>query len=125
MKKNELPISPHLQIYKPQLTSVLSISHRIAGIFLISLLPLVTIWLTCLILGESIYQIFIQIMSLFISKIILIFICFGFSYHMLNGIRHIFWDFGVGVDIKNSSIWGVVIILSSFIITIFFGVNII
>ncbi len=121
MKKSQLPISPHLQIYRPQLTSVLSIAHRIAGFFLISLLPLITIWLICIVFGEHTYGIFIKFMSLKISKLVLILICFGFSYHMLNGIRHIFWDFGYGIEIKTSGIWGVFIILLSCLITIFFS----
>tara|TARA_B100000989_G_scaffold51264_1_gene34074 strand:+ start:1325 stop:1702 length:378 start_codon:yes stop_codon:yes gene_type:complete len=121
MKKSQLPISPHLQIYRPQLTSVLSIAHRIAGFFLISLLPLITIWLSCIVFGEHTYGIFIKFMSLKISKLVLILICFGFSYHMLNGIRHIFWDFGYGIEIKTSGIWGVFIILLSCLITIFFS----
>ena len=125
MKKSQLPISPHLQIYRPQLTSVLSIAHRIAGFFLISLLPLITFWLGCIVFGEQTYGVFIKFMSLKISKLVLILICFGFSYHMLNGIRHIFWDFGYGVEIKASGIWGVFIILLTCLITIFFSLLII
>lgn len=121
MKKSQLPISPHLQIYRPQLTSVLSIAHRIAGFFLISLLPLIIIWLGCIAFGEYTYGVFIKLMSLKISKLVLILICFGFSYHMLNGIRHIFWDLGYGIEIKTSGIWGVLIILLSCLITIFFS----
>ena len=124
MKKNNLPISPHLQIYRPQLTSVLSISHRISGFFLVLLLPLIIIWLSCLLIGEFAYESFINFLSLKISKFFLIMICFGFLYHMFNGIRHIFWDFGIGVEIKISSIWGIIILLSTSIITIIFGMSI-
>ncbi len=124
MKKTNLPISPHLQIYRPQLTSVLSISHRISGFFLVLLLPLIMIWLGCLLIGEFAYQSLINFLSLKISKFVLIMICFGFSYHMLNGIRHIFWDFGIGVEIKVSGIWGVVILLLTSFVTIIFGLSI-
>ena len=121
MKKTNLPISPHLQIYRPQLTSVLSISHRISGFFLVLLLPLIMIWLGCLLIGEFAYQSLINFLSLKISKFFLIMICFGFSYHMLNGIRHIFWDFGIGVEIKVSGIWGIIILLLTSFVTIIFG----
>ncbi len=123
--KDQLPISPHLQIYKPQLTSVLSIAHRITGFCLSLTIPLYLIWIGCIFLGNSAYSFFINLCSTTFFDLVFIIMVYGFSYHMLNGIRHIFWDFGYGISIKFSSVSGVIIIISSTIIAIFFGFKVI
>ena len=114
MKNKEiLPISPHLQIYKPQLTSVLSIAHRITGFCLSLTLPLYLVWLGCIFLGSNIYEIFVHFCSNKMVSIIFVLMTYGFSYHMLNGIRHLLWDLGYGLSIKFSSISAVLIIFLS------------
>lgn len=118
MKNTKLPISPHLQIYKPQITSVLSITHRITGFFLSLTLPLLLLWLFCIFLGLSAYSSFITIFSYTPLKLILIPITYAFSYHMLNGIRHLIWDCGYGFSLRFSSISGVLIVTFSILITI-------
>lgn len=121
--KNKLPLSPHLQIYKPQITSVLSITHRITGFCLSLTLPLYLVWLGCLYIGEPTYSLFINICSHPISKIIFILMTYGFSYHMLNGIRHLFWDIGLGISIKFSSISGIAIIILSLSLTFLISIK--
>ena len=64
------------------------------------------VWLSCLLIGEFAYLSLINFLSLKICKFFLIMICFGFSYHMLNGIRHIFWDFGIGVRDQSFRVMG-------------------
>ena len=123
--KDQLPTSPHLQIYKPQLTSVLSIAHRITGFCLSLTLPLYLIWLGCIFFGDSAYSLLVNLCSNIFSSLIFILMIYGFSYHMLNGIRHILWDFGYGISIKFSSISGVIIILVSTVITFFVSFNVI
>ena len=118
MKNTKLPISPHLQIYKPQITSVLSITHRITGFFLSLTLPLLLLWLFCIFLGSSVYSSFIIFFSYLPLKLILIPITYAFSYHMLNGIRHLIWDCGYGFSLRFSSISGVLIVTLSILITI-------
>ena len=118
MKNTKLPISPHLQIYKPQITSVLSITHRITGFFLSLTLPLLLLWLFCIFLGLSAYSSFITFFSYTPLKLILIPITYAFSYHMLNGIRHLIWDCGYGFSLRFSSISGVLIVTLSILITI-------
>ena len=118
MKNTKLPISPHLQIYKPQITSVLSITHRITGFFLSLTLPLLLLWLFCIFLGSSVYSSFITFFSYTPLKLTLIPITYAFSYHMLNGIRHLIWDCGYGFSLRFSSISGVLIVTLSILITI-------
>lgn len=118
MTKPIRPLSPHLQIYKPQLTSLMSISHRLSGIFL-SLSTLVLVyWLMAVVAGEPAYQ---QAQNLFNSWLGLVFL-FGWSlalfYHLCNGVRHLSWDVGLGMDIKTvyltgGLVWVVTLLLTS------------
>ena len=119
MKKQDLPLSPHLQIYKPQITSLLSISHRISGVALNFVLVILVLGLLCITLGESYFELLISLINSFPIKIIIFLAILGFSYHFLNGIRHIIWDFGFLLGNKSSAIFGYFIIATSFISSIF------
>ena len=119
MKKQDLPLSPHLQIYKPQITSLLSISHRISGVALNFVLVIVVLGLLCITLGESYFELLISLINSFPIKIIIFLAILGFSYHFLNGIRHIIWDFGFLLGNRSSAIFGYFIIATSFISSIF------
>lgn len=121
MKKN-LPISPHLQIYKPQITSILSIAHRITGFSLNLVLVLTTIWIVSMSLGDIYYQNFVKIFQTFFIKFVVYFIVLGISYHALNGIRHILWDFGYLIDNNSALISGIVIIICSITISILISI---
>lgn len=123
MKNNKLPTSPHLQIYKPQITSVLSITHRITGFCLSLTLPLYILWLSCIFFGSNSYSILIGLCSNIFVSILFILMTYGFSYHMLNGIRHLIWDFGYGLSIKFSSISGFIIIFLSILFTLLITLN--
>ena len=89
------PLSPHLQIYRPQLTSVLSISHRASGIFLgtAGLLALV-VWLGSIALGPSQYEMTMSFLRHPLMLPVLLLWTGAFYYHLSNGIRHLFWDMG-------------------------------
>ena len=119
MKKQDLPLSPHLQIYKPQITSLLSISHRISGVALNFVLVILVLGLLCITLGESYFELLISLINSFPIKIIIFLAILGFSYHFLNGIRHIIWDFGFLLGIRSSAIFGYFIIATSIISSIF------
>ncbi len=112
------PISPHLQIYKPQLTSVLSITHRGTGIFLCLGILLLTIWLVCLALGEESYNIFYKYTTSWYGKLFLISFIFSLFYHLTNGIRHLFWDFGLGLDLSTTYKSGYVMLCISILLTL-------
>ena len=119
MKKQDLPLSPHLQIYKPQITSLLSISHRISGVALNFMLVILVLGLLCITLGESYFELLISLINSFPIKIMIFLAILGFSYHFLNGIRHIIWDFGFLLGNRSSAIFGYFIIATSFISSIF------
>lgn len=116
MKKN-LPISPHLQIYKPQITSLLSITHRITGFGLNLALILLSLWIISFGLGSDVYANFVSIFETIFVKIVVYFIVLGISYHALNGIRHILWDFGFMISNKAALVSGLVIIFTSVILS--------
>ena len=118
MKKSELPISPHLQIYKPQITSILSITHRITGVCLNFLIIFVSLWLLSLSLGENIYNYFIEFSNTIFMKLVMSISIFGLSYHAMNGIRHIFWDFGFFLNNSSALISGIIVVLSAFVLSI-------
>ena len=117
MENKNNPLSPHLQIYRWHISSLLSITHRIVGIinfFSIILISSVLIFTTPSI---SIFEILNQSL---ISKFLLIFLCWSFSFQILNEIRHLAWDMGYGYDLKTSKITGVIIFIGSFIFAISF-----
>tara|TARA_Y100000816_G_scaffold269357_1_gene232243 strand:+ start:436 stop:840 length:405 start_codon:yes stop_codon:yes gene_type:complete len=114
---NNRPLSPHLQIYKPQLTSVLSISHRITGVILSLLSLLVPLSLLIISLGEDYFNLLIVILDHFLVKLILVGSLFTLIYHLSNGIRHIFWDMGYGLDIKDSYWSGYLVVFISILVT--------
>ena len=117
---NKRPLSPHLQIYKPQLTSVMSISHRFTGVILSMLLILVPLFFFLLALGDEYFTILVIILDHFLVKLILYGAIFVISYHLLNGIRHLFWDMGIGLSIKDSYTSGYLVIMFSTLATLFF-----
>ena len=113
MNKENRPLSPHLTIYKPQITSVLSISHRITGIIQSFGLVLIFI-LILLIMSKKENYLFVEsfLQSLF-GKTFFILYTFSLLYHILNGIRHLIWDLGFGFDLKNVNFTGYSIIFLS------------
>ena len=118
MKKSELPISPHLQIYKPQITSILSITHRITGVCLNFLIIFVSLWLLSLSLGENVYNYFMEFSNTIFMKLVMSISIFGLSYHAMNGIRHILWDFGFFLNNLSALISGIIVVLSAFVLSI-------
>ena len=114
------PLSPHLQIYRWHISSLLSITHRISGVINLLALILIFFWLIFLSLGENNYQSFLLIINSFIGKFILIGFTWSMSFHLLSGIRHLVWDLGYGFEIKTANITGIIVIISSLALTIIF-----
>ena len=100
MAQGERPLSPHLQVYKPQLTMVLSITHRFTGVGLAVGTLFLTWWLIAAAMGPEAYAFTQWIWGTWLGYLVL----FGFSvslfYHLCNGIRHLFWDVGLGYEIE-------------------------
>ena len=115
---SKTPISPHLQIYKPQITSVLSILHRISGFFLFLGSFVWSGWLIGLASGPECY-VWVQDMALHpLGLIVLVGWSFVLFYHILNGIRHLMWDAGIGVDINTATKTGWVVVFGTMSLTI-------
>ena len=119
MKNNDRPLSPHLQIYKHQITSILSISHRFTGIILYLSSFLISFWLFCTAFNNNLKIALDNFLFSNLGKIILFFITFSFTYHFLNGLRHLCWDFGYGFNIKNVYLTGFIIIILTLTINIY------
>jgi succinate dehydrogenase / fumarate reductase, cytochrome b subunit len=104
------PISPHLQVYKPQLTSVLSILHRITGVALAVGTILLVYWLIAAASGPVAFASAQALIGSWIGRILLFGWTFALYFHLSNGIRHLFWDAGFGFELKTvyASGWTVV-----------------
>ena len=97
---NNRPLSPHLSIHKKFLTSIFSIFHRLTGIGLSIGSVLITAWIAIISFGADYFFLLEYISSFLIFKIILFIWTVGIFYHLFNGIRYLFWSFGVGMDLK-------------------------
>ena len=111
------PLSPHLQVYKWHISSLLSISHRIIGIINFIIIILIS---SILIFVGTDAQIFKMLSQSLIGKFLIICFCWTFSFQILNEIRHLAWDMGYGFDLKLSKITGILTIIVSFVFTILF-----
>lgn len=119
MQKNHRPISPHIQIYKWQLTSVMSILHRMTGVFLCSLVLVLVAWLVSLRNPEA-FECFKNIVHHPLTQIYLVGIIFSLFYHLSNGIRHLLWDMGYGLDLKTTYLSGWLVLSVTLLATIFY-----
>ena len=118
MNDSKNPLSPHLQIYRWQISSLLSIIHRITGILNLLGLIFISVWISSAGIGESVFECFSVFLKSFIGKFILIGFTWSMSHHLLSGIRHLFWDLGYGYEIKTANISGVIVIVSSLLMTV-------
>ena len=116
--QNNNPLSPHLQIYKWQISSLLSITHRIVGVINFFAITLICLWSISLFFGQSSYQNIQIFLNTIFGKFLVVSLCWTFSFHILNEIRHLFWDAGYGFDLKVAKITGVFAFIGSFILTI-------
>ena len=119
MEKNSSPLSPHLQIYKWQFSSLLSITHRMTGVFNVGGFFLIVLWVLFLATGPEYYNFYQKFLKSLVGKFILVGFTWSFVYHMLNGMRHLAWDFGYGYEIKTANLSGVVVLLLSILTTFF------
>ena len=105
------PLSPHLQVYKPQLTSVMSIIHRASGVALCAGAVLIAIGLLALADGYESWTYFRAQCGTLIGKLIIAAFLLALVYHWLNGLRHLGWDAGYGLDIKATYTTGKVVLV--------------
>ena len=120
------PLSPHLQIYKPQLTMVMSISHRISGVALCAGAVLISIGLLALADGYESWTYFRAQCGTLVGKLIIAAFLLALVYHWLNGLRHLGWDAGYGLDIKKTYTTGYLVSILFVIISavlLYFGLR--
>ena len=114
----ENPLSPHIQIYSWNISSLISISHRIVGVLNIQILILVCLWIALLSLGEANYEYIRFFLQSFLGKFLILCLTWSFSFQILSEVRHLFWDFGYGFELITSKITGLIVIFGSFVLTI-------
>ena len=118
--ENKSPLSPHIQIYRWHISSLVSISHRITGIINIIAITLICLWVSLLILGETNYEIINFFLNSLIGKFIILGLTWSFSFQILSEIRHLIMDFGYGFELKTTKITGLLVIFGSIILTVIF-----
>ena len=125
--ENNNPLSPHIQIYSWNISSLISISHRIIGVINILVLTFVCLWIFLLLLGETNYDYIKFFLQSIFGKFTILGIIWSFNFQILSEVRHLFWDLGYGFELKTSKITGLIVIFGSIIFTILiylFGRNI-
>jgi succinate dehydrogenase / fumarate reductase cytochrome b subunit len=118
MEKSQRPLSPHLQIYRPQLTSVLSITHRATGIALVLGTLVLLYWLLAAASGAETYASAQQLLGSWLGRIVLLGFSFALFFHLCNGIRHLFWDAGLGFELKTAYASGTAVVFVSVALTV-------
>jgi succinate dehydrogenase / fumarate reductase cytochrome b subunit len=118
--ENRTPLSPHIQIYRWHISSLVSICHRITGIINIIAITLICVWTSLLLTGENNYETINSLLNSFIGKFIILGITWSFSFQALSEIRHLIMDFGYGFEIKTTKITGLIVIFGSLILTVIF-----
>mgnify|MGYP005709315411 FL=1 len=118
--ENKSPISPHIQVYRWQISSLVSISHRITGIINIIAITLICLWLSLIFLSESKYETINLLLNSLAGKFIILGITWSFSFQILSEIRHLIMDLGYGFELRTTKITGLIVIFGSVILTIIF-----
>ena len=118
MSTKERPLSPHLQVYRPQLTSVMSILHRITGVALAAGLLLLVCWLLAIASGAAFYDAVQAFNAHWVGRILLFGWSFALFYHLCNGIRHLAWDVGRGYELEDAYRSGWLVAAASAVLTI-------
>jgi succinate dehydrogenase / fumarate reductase cytochrome b subunit len=116
--ENKSPLSPHIQIYRWHISSLVSISHRITGVINILAITLICIWVSLLVLGETNYSFINKLLNSILGKFIALGLVWSFSFQMLSEIRHLIMDMGYGFELQTTRITGLLVIFGSFLLTI-------
>ena len=118
--ENKSPLSPHIQIYRWHISSLVSISHRITGIINIIAITLICLWASLLILGENNYEMTNLFLNSLVGKFTILGITWSFSFQILSEIRHLVMDLGYGFELNITKITGLIVIFGSIILTVVF-----
>lgn len=113
------PLSPHIQIYRWQITSVLSILHRLSGMGFFVLTLWVLLWMLMLSTRVGMYENFMDVVRIPFVRFMIWSLVFCANYHWFNGLRHLIWDMGFGFEIKQVNISGWCVVGCSIVFTLF------
>ena len=116
--ENKSPLSPHIQIYRWHISSLVSISHRVTGIINIIAITLICLWVSLLFFGEVNYAMINFVLNSFLGKFIALGLAWSFSFKILSEIRHLIMDMGYGFELQTTRITGLVVIFCSILLTI-------
>ena len=112
------PLSPHIQIYRWHVSSLVSISHRITGIINILAITLICIFFIFFSFSEESHEFIKLFLQSIIGKFLILGITWSFSFQILSEIRHLIMDFGYGFELKTTKITGLIVIFGSFVLTV-------
>ena len=118
--ENNNPLSPHIQVYRWHISSLVSISHRITGIVNIFAITIICFWIFSLLLGESSYDLTKLFLQSIFGKFVIISLTWSFSFQILSEIRHLTMDLGYGFDLKIIKLTGLLVIFGSIFLTVLF-----
>ena len=118
--ENKRPLSPHIQIYRWHVSSLVSISHRITGIINIIAITLICLWVSLIFISENNHEMINLFLSSKIGKFIILGLTWSFSFQILSEIRHLIMDLGYGFELKTSKITGLLVMFGSLILTVTF-----
>ena len=116
--EDKKPLSPHIQIYRWHISSLVSISHRITGIINIIAITFICLWSGWLILGEVNYILINFFFNSFFGKFVVLGIVWSFSFQVLSEVRHLIMDMGYGFELQTTRITGLLVIFGSFLLTV-------
>ena len=117
MAQDDRPLSPHLQVYRPQFTSVLSILHRLTGVALGLGALLLVYWLAAAAAGPAWFEGARAVAGSWFGWLVLLGFTWALFYHLCNGIRHLFWDIGMGFELATARLTGWCVVVASFALT--------
>ena len=117
MATQDRPLSPHLQVYRPQITSMLSILHRITGVGLGAGTLLIAWWLIAAATGPEAFEMAQAFLGSLFGRLILLGFTWALFYHLCNGIRHLVWDAGYGYDLDSVTKTGWLVLAASVALT--------
>ena len=119
MARQPRPLSPHLQVYRPQITSMLSFSHRISGVVLGAGALLLTWWLVAAVEGPESFDEVQTIIGSWYGRLLIFGFTLAFFFHLCNGVRHLFWDLGYGLELRSVYRSGWVVMVLTVVLTLF------
>ena len=118
--ENKEPLSPHIQIYKWHISSLVSISHRITGIINIIAITFICLLASLLVFGQNSYEMINLFLISTIGKFFILGITWSFCFQVLSEIRHLIMDLGYCFELKTTKITGLIVIFGSVLLTVVF-----